>query len=191
MSGLLAIMATEPSAVEIKMVDSDFSWMVIAGSMSQGAIIEDTFRYALWRRWGPGPVIVFLMLNPSTADGLEDDPTIRRCIGFAKSLGGGALVVVNLYAFRSTEPDALLADTAAKVGPRNDAFILRAAAMAVNDGMVICAWGAHKAAAQRAKQVTDLLREGGVELTRLRMTKSGQPSHPLYLPANLRPIPME
>lgn len=156
-----------------------------------GAVIEGPFRYVLWRRWGPGDVVVFVMLNPSTADALLDDPTIRRCIGFAKDLGAGALVVVNLFALRATNPDELLLTSFSPVGPLNDVYILTAAALAAEGGMVICAWGAHRAAGERAQKVVSMLRAGGVTPMRLRMTKSGHPSHPLYLPANLRPISME
>jgi hypothetical protein len=81
----------------------------------RGATLSDCgrYRYRLWRRWADGPTVLFVMLNPSTADADVDDPTIRRCIGFARSWGAGALEVVNLYAWRATQP----AELKAAVGP--------------------------------------------------------------------------
>ena len=78
-----------------------------------------TYRYRLTRRWAEGPAVAFIMLNPSTADGSVDDPTIRRCIGYGQSWGYGALAVGNLYAFRATEPQELRR-ARDPIGPDND-----------------------------------------------------------------------
>lgn len=166
---------------------------------SSGAVIVGPYRYLLWRRWGPGDVIVFIMLNPSTADSLVDDPTIRRCIGFAKALGAGGLQVVNLYGWRSTDPNELTDHMVSavhpfpridRVGPLNDRYVLGAAQHTVDSGgMVICAWGAHKSVCIRARAVAAMLHKNGIKLHCLRVTKAGHPAHPLYLPANLLPIP--
>lgn len=150
-----------------------------------GARIDGPYRYRLWREWEPGPRIAFVMLNPSTADAEEDDPTIRRCVGFAKALGAGAIDVVNLFALRATDPREL-AKHSAPVGPENDAWIVTAA---LECEMVICAWGAHAHARDRATRVLGILRCANRQPMCLRQTKAGHPAHPLYLPAALRPVP--
>jgi hypothetical protein len=115
------------------------------------------------------------MLNPSTATDATDDPTIRRCIRFSAAWGYGRLVVVNLFALRSTNP-AELANHPDPVGDDNDQAILAAARQA---GTVACAWGAHPSAPLRARTVVSLL--SGVGLHCLGTTRHGQPRHPLYV----------
>lgn len=146
------------------------------------------YRYTLGRRWGVGSAATFIMLNPSTADALQDDPTIRRCIGFAKALGCEALHVANLYAYRATKPaDLWKADD--PVGPENDEALRTAFRTALREqGPVIAAWGAN-ARPLRAEFVTVLARAAGVTLTALGATKDGAPRHPLYLRADARPEP--
>lgn len=174
-------------APELPLTSAEFARM--AKTTPSGAVIIGPYRYALWRRWGPGPTIVFVMLNPSKADALIPDPTLTRCIGFAKDLGAGGVVLVNLFAFRATEPnDLLVGGLADKVGPLNDAFLITAAALAVDGGKVICAWGTHRATKDHGVMVGSLLTYAGVDLYCLRTTKAGHPSHPLYLPAALRPV---
>lgn len=140
------------------------------------------YRYALYRMWDENrPPIVFCMLNPSTADAEQDDPTVRRCIGFAKREGHGLLVVVNLYALRATNPKRLREATD-PVGPENDAAI----AEACTDRRVVLAWGAHRFARTRAASVA--IRIGRVAAEVLRIgppTDDGSPRHPLYLHADL------
>lgn len=149
------------------------------------ALSEDgVYRYSLTRRWGPGRHVTFVMLNPSTADALVDDPTIRRCIGFARSWDFGALRVVNLYALRSTDPKGLWGHPQPAGGPENDAAILDALR---NSGMVVAAWGAH-ARPHRVAAFRDLAREAGVRVWALKVTKAGAPGHPLYLPASSEPF---
>ena len=139
-----------------------------------------TYRYGLRRVWGPyketGWLCAFVMLNPSTADENVDDPTIRRCIGFAKAWGFSGLHVANLFALRSTDPKALRKHRD-PVGPANDSMI-RGLASDCDD--VICAWGAHGKLNGRAERVLTLLR--GMRVSHLGLTKAGQPRHPLYLP---------
>ncbi len=120
---------------------------------------------------------VFVMLNPSTADAEKDDPTVRRCIGFAGSWGCGGLVVVNLFAFRATDP-ADLAKAAAPIGPDNDQYVRDAAR---EGSPVVAAWGAHAPAAGRAAVVRYVLDQAGVPLKALGFTKEGFPRHPLYV----------
>lgn len=151
------------------------------------AVISDDglYRYTLGRVWGdPGSAAVFVMLNPSTADADQDDPTIRRCIGFAKALGCGALHVVNLYAYRATNP-ADLWTVPDPVGPDNDQILADAAHRAqVEHRPLIVAWGAN-ARADRVEQVLALpgFRDNALALG---VTKAGAPRHPLYLRADAR-----
>lgn len=140
------------------------------------------FRYALWRQWdAAGPQLMFIGLNPSTADAKRDDPTIRRCIRFARDWGYGSLVVTNLFAFRTAYPAELKA-AADPVGPRNDQWIRR---MAAKSDTIVAAWGNHGSWLGRSERVGRML---SGRLYCLRLTAAGQPAHPLYLPADLEPI---
>jgi hypothetical protein len=135
---------------------------------------------------GAGPLL-FVMLNPSMADGRRDDPTIRRCIAFAAAWGFTQLEVVNLFARVCTDPEALF-DDPDPVGPRNDAWIKRCARRA---SLVVCAWGAAggRRGIQRAAEVVALMHGAGVRLHHLGLTGTGAPRHPLYLRADARPAP--
>jgi hypothetical protein len=145
------------------------------------------YRYLLTRRWGdPRPWMTFIMLNPSTADAFADDPTIRRCVSFARREGCGGLSVLNLFAWRATDPRALR-DCGDPVGPGNDHFIAGNA----QDSLVVAAWGAHAAAAERGRQVGGLLAESGVRLKCLGVTGDGSPRHPLYVRADAPLLPWE
>lgn len=137
------------------------------------------YRYALWRRWGPGPYVLFIGLNPSTADEHADDPTIRRCLGFARAWGYQALVMANLFAWRATDPQEMKR-AVAPIGPDNDAVLERLARSAER---VVAAWGAQGVHLGRAAAVRQAL--PGLQV--LRLTRTGQPGHPLYLPAGLCP----
>ncbi|MFY8150301.1 MAG: DUF1643 domain-containing protein [Prochlorococcaceae cyanobacterium] len=139
-----------------------------------------TYRYALWRRWEPGGCVLLVGLNPSTACETHDDPTIRRCIAFARSWGYGALCVANLFALRSRHP-ALLRRVADPVGPQNDAFLQQLAQRAE---LVVAAWGTQGTYLHRDAAVRRML----PQLHCLRLTRAGHPSHPLYLPAHLQPV---
>lgn len=143
------------------------------------------YRYSLTRDWSDEPRSVFVMLNPSTADALKDDPTIRRCTAFARDWGHGSIEVVNLFALRATDPVELLRATD-PVGPDNDDYINAAFSRAA---FVVCAWGAHSMAVRRVKTVREIAASRGTVLNALRVTKSGAPSHPLYLPRGLRAEP--
>lgn len=152
------------------------------------AVLSDCgrFRYALTRRWGEGPTALFIMLNPSTADASEDDPTIRRCIGFAKREGCGGLRVENLFAFRATNPAAMFKHGHTAVGA-TDRYICEA--VAASEGPLIAAWGADARARKRAARVTDYLIEGGARPMCLGKTKDGSPRHPLYVKGDAPLIP--
>jgi hypothetical protein len=140
----------------------------------------ETYRYLLWREWSQGPRALFIMLNPSTATETVDDPTIRRCIGFARSWGLGGVEVANIFALRSTDPRALYRH-ADPVGPANDDAIAEAAKRAA---IVVCAWGNHGRLGNRGNVVLGLLLAVDVQPWCLRMTKQRQPEHPLYQPAD-------
>ena len=146
------------------------------------------YRYSLSREWlGGDGTVLFVMLNPSTADASVDDPTIRRCIGFAQRWGYARLTVGNLYAYRATDPREL--DDAAgagvdPVGPENDDWLLRLSGGADE---VIAAWGTKASAAREARVLRRLA--PWCTINCLGTTKSGQPKHPLYLPNKTRRVP--
>jgi len=140
------------------------------------AVIIDSFRYSLGRRWGEGGYVLFCMLNPSTADSSIDDPTIRRCIGFTKAAGYNALRVVNLFAFRTKSPSVLKA-FGYPMGPLNDEYIKKEAAGATK---VVAAWGAN-APLGRAAAVYEILYSSSEDVFCLGRCGSGQPRHPLMV----------
>lgn len=152
------------------------------------------YRYALWRCWNSAaPELTFVMLNPSTADAMRNDATIRRCIGFAKRLEYGGIRVVNLFAYRCTDPRALwlaLRKGVDIVGPENDRFVRAAVATRT----VVCAWGR---TAERPPSIearitrlrNDAWRTGGT-LRCLGILAAGDPAHPVRLPyVPLQPWP--
>jgi hypothetical protein len=142
------------------------------------------WRYLLWRCWdGFKPVANFLMLNPSTADEFRLDPSCTRARNYAERWGYGALLVTNIFAWRSTDPKALRL-VEHPVGRGNDAAILGAAREA---NLVVCAWGNHGAHLNRSQAVLKLLRKNRIRVHALRVNGSGHPAHPLYLPLSLRP----
>jgi len=133
----------------------------------------------LTRTWDEGAgTCAFICLNPSTADAATDDPTVRRCIRFAKSWGYERLVMLNAYAYRATDPSAMKA-APNPVGPRNDKFLAKWRDRA---DVIVAAWGA-RCASDRAEEI----RRAVPDLHYLRLTKRGCPGHPLYLPRDLRP----
>lgn len=181
----------------------------MAEYLSKGARLSacGRYRYLLWREWrgthdrkhwewlgfkdGAGAEVghpkpcLFVMLNPSTADGEVDDPTIRRCVAFAKAWRYERLEVVNLFAYRATAPEDLFAAGDAMHGYENQEIVERAARDA---GLIVCAWGAHGDHGQQ-----DEIVRGWMEGRRhyaLGFTRSGQPKHPLYLKASSALVPM-
>ncbi len=144
-----------------------------------------SYRYSLTREWAAGHRVAFVLLNPSTADHTQDDPTLRRCIGFAQAWGYGALEVVNLFAYRATRPAALRA-AAEPVGPENDRF-LRAAQRRAQ--AVVLAWGIHGVWRGRDQAVLRLFRAGRMPVQCLGLTRDGHPRHVLYLPRGLTARP--
>ena len=133
------------------------------------------YRWNLARVWGTGSRAVFVLLNPSTADAHIDDPTLRRCISFAKRESCGSLTVVNLFALRATNPDLLLkADD--PVGAENAHYIVEAIESA---DVIICGWGSKKIAEYESSKFVE--KYGHRKLNCLARTKSGAPKHPLYV----------
>lgn len=145
--------------------------------------IDSRYRYGLWRRWDDGPIALWIMLNPSTADEVKNDPTIRRCIGYSKAWGYSGIAVGNIFALRSTDPSALRRSPD-PVGPDNSDYLLSMASAAA---LTVCAWGVHGAYKERGVAVHELLIAGGVSLSVLGFTKGGHPVHPLYQKASLKP----
>ena len=148
---------------------------------SMSATFDGTgdYRYRLDRRWDRNndDRITFILLNPSTADGFKDDPTIRRCVGFAQGWEAGAVTIVNLFAYRSTDPKQLYG-AFDPVGEDNDRFI-REAVTGVS--YVVAAWGNHGNFMGRCENVIESMRIADVKLHCFGLNKTGQPKHPLYL----------
>ena len=144
-----------------------------------GALFSECgrYRYTLWRRWSEGPSFLAIMLNPSTADEVVNDPTVQRVQIRAKSLGFGRLVVTNIFAYRATDPVVMRAQSD-PVGPENDRYITEQAQQAE---MIMLGWGNHGAFRNRGQEVLRLLEGLGVVPFCLGLTGSGQPRHPLYV----------
>jgi hypothetical protein len=152
--------------------------------MHGSAVFSDCarYRYVLRRKWDAGRrSVLFVGLNPSTADATLNDPTIRRCIRFAQDWGYGSLVMANLFAYRVTEP-SLLPRVDDPVGPLNNRWL---AMLRKQADLVIAAWGVHGTLLARNDQVLAQLSE----VHCLGLTKAGHPKHPLYLPATVTPRP--
>lgn len=142
------------------------------------------YRFALWRVWDESkPYAMIIGLNPSTADEKDDDPTITRCIQFAKSWGYGGLCMANLFAFRATDPSVMFAATD-PVGQKNDEWLTKLSNAA---GIVVAAWGNDGAHLGRSKEVIQLI----PNLHYLKLNGTGEPAHPLYLKSNLQPVPLD
>jgi len=138
----------------------------------------ERYRYVLTREWDPaGQKALFIMLNPSTADEIKNDPTVERCERRARALGFGAFRVCNIFAYRATDPKVMRAEPDPN-GPDNDQAIAESCAWA---DQVICAWGTHGAHMQRGAAVADLVRQSGVSPYHLGLSKDGHPKHPLYI----------
>ena len=145
--------------------------------MEKGAEISECskYRYSLWRIWDKDkPIFTFIGLNPSTADHVQDDPTITRCINFAKSWGGGGIYMANLFAYRATKPQEMMAQED-PIGTQNDEYLHRLASQSKH---IIACWGNDGAFKERSAFVKQLLKD---KLYYLELNKSGEPKHPLYI----------
>jgi hypothetical protein len=156
------------------------------GDAPSTAIYSDCekYRYSLTRVWeADGHKALFVMLNPSTATEVQNDPTVERCERRARALGFGAFQVTNIFAWRDTDPRKMRA-AVDPVGPENDAAILDGVRWA---DQVIAAWGTHGAHLDRGPAVETLLRGTGQPLFHLGLTKAGHPKHPLYIAYTQQP----
>ncbi len=150
--------------------------------MKSGASFSDCkkYRYSLWRIWDETRAkVMFIGLNPSTADEVNNDPTIRRCINFAKDWNYGGVIVVNLFAYRATKPEDLFA-FGKPVGPDNDYWISRYSKEAE---LVIGAWGNDGTFLNRSAEIRQLIGQ----MKCLKQNKTGEPAHPLYQPNSSKP----
>jgi hypothetical protein len=150
----------------------------LAGAASATFSRDRAYRYVLARQWDSRPAAVFVVLNPSTTDALTTDPTVTRCVGFARRENCGGLVIVNLFALRATDPRELRGHPD-PVGAGNDWFIREHCAAG---RLVIAAWGAHGRLRDRDRAVLAMFREARVAARSFGATAGGMPRHPLYLP---------
>jgi len=147
-------------------------------TVSGAAFSDDgVYRWRLWRTWGPGELMAWVMLNPSTADAEVNDPTIRRCMGFARREGYDGIEVVNLYGLRATKPKHLI-DHPDPEGPHNR-LAWAEALYGPRIGIVIAAWGA-AATEKRLPPSRALWGYAGPPMRCLGVTKDACPRHPLY-----------
>lgn len=152
--------------------------------MQKSAIVSTcgAYRYELRRTWDcQQPILLWVGLNPSTADHISDDPTNRRIADFSKRWGFGGYVLANLFAYRSISPKALK-QASDPIGPENDTYLK---ALSRSAEQTICAWGNHGQLFNRAAEVLPMLHKP----IALGVTKAQQPLHPLYCPADRQPIP--
>ena len=141
------------------------------------------FRYALWRTWDDSkPYVMFIGLNPSTADETTDDPTLIRCMNFAKAWGYGGVCMANLFAYRATDPAEMKA-VEKPIGSQNNKWLKL---LAEDAGLIVGAWGNDGAFLGRSEQVKKRL----PDMQCLKMNKSGEPAHPLYQRADVIPVKM-
>lgn len=142
------------------------------------------YRFALWRTWDESkPNVMFIGLNPSTADENKDDPTLTRCINYAKNWGFGGVCIANLFAYRATDPNEMKTEKD-PIGSENNKWLMQ---LYNNAGLVVAAWGNDGVYLGRSKQVKKLL----PNLHCLKLNKSGEPAHPLYQKADIEPVPLE
>ena len=156
------------------------------GDAASEAVYSDCerYRYLLTRVWGGGPRVMFVMLNPSTATEVQNDPTVERCERRARALGYGGFRVTNIFAFRATDPKVMLAEPD-PVGPGNDAAIRDSLDWT---GTVVCAWGNHGLHLNRGAAVKSMLQQAGAHLLHLGLTGKDQPRHPLYVGYDRQPV---
>lgn len=162
-------------------------------AMRRAAVISDNgkYRFALGRQWDEArPMITWVMLNPSTADAEQDDPTVRRCVSFSRRWGFGTLAIVNLFALRATDPKevkrAVELDIVTAIGPQCDAAIRENTSIS---SAVVVAWGSPGWAVPRAVQIwLDILAPLPLPKVCLGVTDNGSPRHPLYVADDTRPL---
>jgi hypothetical protein len=150
----------------------------------------ESYRYLLTREWDAnGARMLFVMLNPSTATELQNDPTVERCERRARALGFGSFRVTNIFAYRATDPRDMRRQ-ADPIGPENDRTLLESATLWIRGGTdrILCAWGTHGAHLDRGPAVEALLRGTVQELFSLGLSQAGHPKHPLYIGYDQQPM---
>tara|TARA_R110002126_G_scaffold161549_12_gene309408 strand:+ start:3079 stop:3555 length:477 start_codon:yes stop_codon:yes gene_type:complete len=141
------------------------------------------YRFALWRVWDEAlPSVMFIGLNPSTADESANDPTLTRCIRYAQSWGYGGVCMANIFAFRATDPKVMMS-VPDPVGADNDRWLLE---LSQSAGLVVAAWGNTGRYMGRSDHVRNLI----PNLHCLKLNKSGEPAHPLYQKTQIQPTLM-
>ncbi len=157
--------------------------------MESAAILSECnqYRYVLTRTINQQPeVAVFIMLNPSTADAKKDDPTIRRCVEFTRRWGCGKLIVINLFAYRATSPQTLkIIDN--PIGNDNQHWVEEV--VKKHPERIVCAWGNDGIYMEQDLKMMGWLKNHGVQPQALKISKQGQPHHPLYVPYDVSPLP--
>lgn len=162
----------------------------LKGDAASVAIYSDCeqYRYILTRVWDEnGPRLTYVMLNPSTATEVQNDPTIERCERRARALGYGGIKITNIFAWRDTDPKNLK-KAKHPVGPENDALVAEAAGWA---DLTLCGWGAHGDHLGRGAEIAAVLRATGQPLATLGTSKAGHPRHPLYISYQTQPTPWD
>jgi hypothetical protein len=160
--------------------------LIQRGTWEAGAVFSECerFRYRLWRRWDASvPPLVFVMLNPSTADENKLDPTVRRCHKRARNSGAGGLEVLNLFAYRATDPDDLRR-AGFVAGPHN-VEAMREVFATQRGRPIICGWGSNARGLAMPGIALKLMREAGAIPHAIKLTRDGIPAHPLYLADDL------
>lgn len=151
---------------------------------------DEKYRYSLCWEWSPAATLLFVLLNPSTATERKLDATVTRCMQRAMAGKYGSIGVVNLFAYRSTDPDHL-GTVEDPVGPDNDFCIGRMLDRVTGDGGdVICGWGSQRGSRDRAQHVLKMIRAAGLIPMALRVNKDGSPMHPLYIRKDATPQAM-
>jgi hypothetical protein len=155
-----------------------------------GAVFNDKRdrRFLLWRSREDGAgIISFTLLNPSTADEIKNDPTVLRCWIRSQEMGFKTMLLTNIFSYRSTDPKGIVIEEAAEL-LENIVTIRRSA---IRADLVVCAWGIHGQLDRRGHQILGMMRQDRIPVHVFGMTKSGEPRHPLYLPYNLKPTPLD
>ncbi|MFT4716891.1 MAG: hypothetical protein ACI932_002079 [Paracoccaceae bacterium] len=158
----------------------------LKGDAASVAVYSDceSYRYSLTRVWDDtSKRVLFVMLNPSTATEIQNDPTVERCERRARTLGFGGFRVCNIFAWRATDPRNMRVQDD-PVGPQNDAVILEGCNWA---DAIVCAWGTHGEHRARGPEVERLMRETNLPLMHLGLSKARHPKHPLYIAYAVKP----
>lgn len=149
---------------------------------------DRTCRYTLWRKWDSRKgMVAFVGLNPSTANETVNDPTVRRCINFARKWGYGGIYMLNIFAYRATDPSEMKKQEHLDLQDNIEKIV----EVARECDLVVGCWGVHGSFMGQGKKVVEVLGKNGIKLYCLGITKDGHPKHPLYLRGDLKPVLFE